>query len=246
MSVDSVDDLVGLQRAGAVVRATIDAMKAALRPGITTGELDAVAGYTMRQSGARSAPKLVYAFPGHTCISVNDEIVHGVPGDRVVAAGDLVKLDVTVELNGYMADACESVAVPPVAAASQRLIDCAREAFHAGLARVRPGARAFEIGEAVHTAVRQAGFSVVRELMGHGIGRTIHEAPSIPNYRELRCADVLTEGLVFTIEPLIAAGRGRMVTLRDGWTIRTRDRSRSAHYEHTMVVTESGARLLTA
>jgi methionyl aminopeptidase len=233
--VESDADLIGLRRAGAVVRA-----------GITTRDLDAIAGGVIARAGARSAPKLVYAFPGETCISVNDEIVHGVPGARVVAAGDLVKLDVTVELDGYMADACESVAVPPVATASERLIDCAREAFHAGLAQVRPGVRAYDIGEAVHTTVRQRGFTVVRALMGHGIGRTIHEAPSIPNYREPRCADVLTEGMVFTIEPLIAAGTGRMVTLRDGWTLRTRDRARSAHHEHTVMVTATGAQLLTA
>lgn len=246
MSIESPDDLAGLQRAGAVVRATIAAMTAALEPGITTRELDAIAGFIIRRAGARSAPRLVYAFPGETCISVNDEIVHGVPGNRVIAAGDVVKLDVTVELDGYMADACESVAVPPVAPTTQRLIDCARTAFHAGLAAVRPGARAFEIGAAVHATVQQAGFSVVRELMGHGIGRTIHESPSIPNYREPRCADVLTEGLVFTIEPMIVAGSSRTVTLRDGWTVRTRDRSRSAHYEHTLFVTATGAQLLTA
>ncbi len=221
-------------------------MKAAVRPGISTRELDNIGAEVMRQHGARSAPKLVYKFPGENCISVNEEIVHGVPGCRILAPGDLVKLDVTVELAGYMADACETVAVPPVKREQQRLIDCAKNSFQAGLAKVRPGARAYEIGEAIQKEVTRAGFSVVRELSGHGIGRTIHEAPRIPNYRDPHAVHVLTEGLVFTIEPLIAAGSGRMVTLRDGWTVHTRDCSLSAHYEHTVFVTADGAQLLTA
>ena len=246
MSIESAQDLTGLQRAGAVTRKTIEAMKDAVRPGISTRELDNIGAEVMRQHGARSAPKLVYNFPGENCISVNDEIVHGVPGRRIVNPGDLVKLDVTVELDGYMADACETVAVPPIKREPQRLIDCAKNSFHAGFAKVRPGARVYEIGEAIQKEVAREGFSVVRELSGHGIGRTIHEAPTIPNYRDPRSTHVLTEGLVFTIEPLIAAGSGRMVILKDGWTVRTLDRSLSAHYEHTVFVTADGARLLTA
>ena len=246
MSIKSAEDLIGLRRAGAVTRKVIEAMKAALRPGISTRELDKIGGEVMRQHGARSAPKLVYQFPGESCISVNEEIVHGVPGRRTLAPSDLVKLDVTVELDGYMADACETVAVPPVGRVQQSLIDCAQNSFQAGLRKVRPGARVYEIGEAVQKEVARAGFAIVRELSGHGIGRTIHEAPTVPNYRDPHCADVLTEGLVFTIEPLIAAGSGRMVTLKDGWTVRTLDRSLSAHYEHTLFVTAGGAQLLTA
>ncbi len=246
MSIESAQDLIGLQRAGAVTRKTIEAMKAAVQPGISTRELDDIGGEVMRQHRARSAPRLVYGFPGENCISVNEEIVHGLPGRRTLGPGDLVKLDVTVELDGYMADACETVAVPPVKKEQQRLIDCAKNSFHAGLAKVHPGARAYEIGAAIQKEVTRAGFSVVRELTGHGIGHTIHEEPFIPNYRDPHFSHVLTEGLVFTIEPLIAAGSGRMVTLRDGWTIRTRDRSLSAHYEHTVFVTADGAQLLTA
>jgi methionyl aminopeptidase len=163
-----------------------------------------------------------------------------------LAAGDVVKLDVTVEMNGYMADACESVGVESIRQESRRLLNCAVEAFRDGLAQVRPGARAYDIGRAVHKTVTRAGFSVVHDLTGHGIGRTIHERPTIPNDYDLRCSDVLTEGLVFTIEPLIAMGGSRTVTLKDGWTVRTRDRSLAAHHEHTVVVTSDGARLLTA
>jgi methionyl aminopeptidase len=172
--------------------------------------------------------------------------VHGVPGGRTLHCGDLVSLDVTVEQHGYMADACETVSVGAPAAGGARLMECVRQAFAAGLAAVRPGARAYDIGRAVDAVARRAGYFVVRELTGHGIGHTIHEAPTIPNYFDPHYDDVLVEGLVFTIEPMIAMGTHRTVTLKDGWTVRTRDRSLAAHHEHTMVVTKDGARILTA
>ncbi len=246
MSIESQSDLDGLKRAGKVCRLVIDAMKQSVRAGVTTLELDRIGAEIMRQHGARSAPKLVYGFPGHSCISVNDEIVHGVPGQRRLLPGDMVKLDVTVEVGGYMADACETLVIVPVQSLQAGLMDCAREAFQAGLQRVRPGTRAYEVGESVAREVARSGYSVVRDLCGHGIGRTIHEPPTIPNFRDVRCHAVLTEGLVFTIEPIIAAGGPRTVTKRDGWTVRTRDRSLSAHYEQTVVVTSQGAMLLTA
>lgn len=246
MSIDSDFDLEGMELAGKVTRAVIEAMKNEARPGVTTEELDEVGAAAMRRRGGRSAPRLVYGFPGANCISVNEEIVHGVPGKRKLRNGDVVKLDVTVEVNGYMADACESVAVGPVKPEAKRLMDCAALAFRNGMAQVRPGARACDIGRAVHRTVAGAGFSVVEGLTGHGIGRTIHEWPTIPNYDDADCQDQLTEGMVFTIEPLIAMGGPRTVTLRDGWTIRTRDGSLAAHHEHTLMVTAVGARILTA
>lgn len=246
MSIQSPEELAGMEAAGRAVRAVLNAMKDAVQPGITTGELDKIGLQTMRSLGARSAPRLVYGFPGESCISVNEEIVHGVPGSRKLNAGDLVKLDVTVELNGYMADACETVPVGSIRSEVKRLMDCASEAFQAGLAAVYPGARAYEIGKAVSAVVRGAGFSVVDGLTGHGIGRRIHERPTIPNHYDPHCSDLLTEGLVFTIEPLIAMGTHRTVHMKDGWTVRTRDRSLSAHYEHTIMVTARGARILTA
>jgi methionyl aminopeptidase len=246
VSIDSAEDLTGMESAGKVTRAVLNAMRAAVRPGISTGELDEIGASVMKSMGGQSAPKLVYGFPGANCISVNDEIVHGVPGHRRLETGDLVKLDVTVEVNGYMADACETVGVGSMRQESRRLAECARQAFHAGLAAVRPGVRACEVGRSIYKAVSRAGYSVVRELTGHGIGRTIHEPPIIPNEYDTRCSDVLTEGLVFTIEPIIAMGGPRTVTLKDGWTIRTRDRSLAAHHEHTVVVTSGGARILTA
>jgi methionyl aminopeptidase len=246
MSITSPEELAGMEQAGKVTRAVLDGMKAAVQPGISTRELDEVGAAIMRRFGGRSAPKLVYEFPGYSCISVNEEVVHGIPGSRRLVKGDLVKLDVTVEVNGHMGDACETVAVGSADNQSKQLMECATRAFWAGLSAVRPGARAFDIGREVHKTVKAAGYSVVRDLCGHGIGRTIHERPTIPNEFDRRCSDVLTEGLVFTIEPIIAVGTSRSVTLGDGWTVRTRDRSRAAHYENTVFVTSDGARLLTA
>jgi methionyl aminopeptidase len=246
MSIESPEELAGMEFAGKATRAVLEAMKAAVRPGVSTQELDEIGAETMKAFGARSAPKLVYGFPGHSCISVNDESVHGVPGQRRLVNGDLVKLDVTVEVDGYMGDACETVAVGSVEKEGQRLMDCASHAFWSGLSVVRPGAHAFDIGRQVQRTVLDAGFCVVDGLAGHGIGRTIHERPTIPNQFDRLCCDELTEGLVFTIEPLIAIGTHRTTTLNDGWTVRTRDRSLAAHYENTVLVTNDGARLLTA
>lgn len=246
MSIESPKDLEGLVAAGKVVRMALDAMREQVRSGITTGELNEIAGKVFRQNGARSAPKLVYGFPGEACISVNDEAVHGIPGDRVLCDGDLVKLDVTIEKDGYMADAAVTVAVPPVSDLKRRLLECARSAFYRALRSAKAGERVNEIGRTVEAHVRKAGFSVIRELAGHGIGRLIHEEPTVPNYYDLTQRRRLTEGLVITIEPIIAARRPAVVEERDGWTIRTADRSPSAHYEHTIVITRGRPMILTA
>ena len=246
MSIKTAAERIAMERAGRVTRSVLDVMKAAVQPGITTGELDAIGASVLCSHGGRSAPRLVYGFPGTSCISVNDEVVHGVPGPRALQSGDLVKLDVTVEIGGYMADACETIGVGALTSESLRLQACAIAALQAGIDAAHPGARVFDIGSAIGSTVHRAGFSVLRDLSGHGIGRTIHEDPVVPNHYDPRCAQVLTEGLVFTIEPILAAGGARTTTSRDGWTIRTRDRSRSAHQEHTVLITREGARLLTA
>jgi methionyl aminopeptidase len=246
MTIRDDRDLDLLKAAGTIVARVLDAMEAEVRAGITTAELDAVAGRALRRHGARSAPRLVYRFPGETCISVNDEVVHGVPASRPLVRGDLVKLDVTVEKDGYMADAARTVIVDDRGGLGARLASCARSAFRRGLTAARPGYRAAAIGRNVEREVRAHGFSVIRELCGHGIGRTIHEAPEIPNFDDRSSRVTLAEGMVFTIEPLIAAGRGEVFLAPDGWTMRTRDRSLAAHFEHTLVVTRSGPLLLTA
>jgi len=246
MSIDTPEELRRMRVAGAVVRRVIDAMKQNVRPGVTTRELDKIGAEVMRAHGAQSAPSLVYGFPGANCISVNEEAVHGIPGERKVKDGDLLKLDVTIEKDGFMADAAETVAVGKVSKESQELIDCAERAFAKAMLVARAGVRVFEIGRAVEREVRRSGFSVIRELGGHGIGRTIHEEPRVPNFADPDADQILTEGLVITVEPIIAAGSGRAVLARDGWTVRTADRRPSAHYEHTLVITKGEPILLTA
>lgn len=235
----------GMRAAGAVVAAMLAAMKTQVRPGVTTRELDEIGAAVMRQHGAKSAPELVYGFPGTNCISVNDEVVHGIPSDRKLAEGDLVKLDVTVEKDGFMADAAITVPVGSVSGLARRLVRCAETAFWEAMRVARAGATVYDIGKTVESVVRSEGFGVVRALCGHGIGRTIHEPPEVPNYAEPRSAEVLTEGLVITIEPMISAGCGDVVKDADGWTIRTVERKLASHFEHTIVITKDQPMILT-
>jgi len=246
MSVKSNRDLTGLQAIGKIVAAVLREMAARVRPGVTTAELDEIGGRVLAGHGARSAPPMVYGFPGEVCISINDEALHGIPGGRAVAAGDLVKLDLVAEKDGYMADAAVTVAVPPVSDIARGLAHCAERAFHKAMQVARAHHRISEIGRAVETEVRRSGFSVMREFCGHGVGRTIHEEPQVPNYEEPRARQRLSEGLVITVEPIIASGRGAGVRDKDNWTIRTADGSLAAHFEHTIVVTRGAPILLTA
>jgi methionyl aminopeptidase len=245
VSITSEEELKKLREVGRIVAGALAAMAAEVRAGITTAELDAVGAQFFAQHGARSSPQLVYSFPGANCISVNDEVVHGIPRDRKLAPGDLVKLDVTAEKDGFHADAAISVTVPPATELSLRLIQCAKQAFRAGSAAARAGAHTRDVGTAIEAEVNRYGFYVVRELGGHGIGRTIHEAPSVPNYPAPGPSPKLTEGLVLTIEPIIAAGTGQVNLSKDGWTMRTADGSLAAHYEHTLVITRGEPMLLT-
>ena len=247
MSIDDERDLEALRAAGRVVHAALEAMSAAVAPGVTTAELDAIAARVFHHHRARSAPRLVYDFPGETCISVNDEIVHGIPsGARALREGDLVKLDVTVEKNGFMADAAVTRAVGRVSEKARRLMACAESAFRRALREVRPGRRACDVGGAVEAEVERHGFSVVRMLTGHGIGRTIHEEPTVPNWADPTARAWLTKGLVITVEPIIAMGSGEAYQAGDGWTIRTRDGLPAAHFEHTLVVTNGAPMVVTA
>jgi methionyl aminopeptidase len=246
MSINGPEELAGMRAAGAVVRLMLDAMSNAVRPGITTAELDAVGADVMTQHGAKSAPALVYGFPGVSCISLNDEAVHGIPGPRALQSGDLVKLDVTIEKDGFMADAAVTVPVGEVTEERQNLIACAERAFAKAMLVARAGFRVWEIGRAVEREVRRSGFAVIRDLGGHGIGRTIHEEPRVPNYPDAEATQVLTEGLVITVEPIIAAGSGRAYVAADKWTMITADHRPSAHYEHTLVITKGAPMLLTA
>ena len=246
MSIKSQAELKKLQVIGRIVRLTLEEMAAAVRPGVTTAALDSIGAAVLARHGAESSPPLVYGFPGTACISVNDEAIHGIPGKRTLAEGDLVKLDVTAQKDGFVADAAVTVRVGQVSATADALARCAETAFRQGLKAARAGNRVCEIGRAVEREVRRCGFSVIRELCGHGVGRTIHEEPCVPNHYDPRFRAKLTDGLVITIEPIIAAGGGRAELQPDKWTIRTGDGSLTAHYEHTVVVTRGEPILLTA
>jgi methionyl aminopeptidase len=246
MSINTPEQLQKLRACGVIVAKALRAMAAQVRPGITTAELSEIGARVLEAHGAHSSPPMVYGFPGDVCISVNDEVVHGIPGGRVVRPGDLVKLDLTAEKDGFHTDSAVSVEVDPVSGKAHELAHCAEKAFRQALEAARLGNRTKDIGRAVEREVRRRGFNVVSELGGHGIGRTIHESPSVPNYADPQACAILTEGLVITIEPIIAAGSGRVSLDRDGWTVRTTDGTLSAHYEHTIVITKGEPILLTA
>jgi methionyl aminopeptidase len=246
MSIKTPEELAGMRGAGRIVRKMLEAMKSAARSGVSTGELDDIGAEVMREHGARSAPALVYGFPGVSCISVNDEIVHGIPGKRRLHDGDLLKLDVTIEKDGFMADAAETVVIGNGSQIGQRLAACTQRAFARALSAARTGNRVYEIGRAVEDEVRKSGFFVIYQLCGHGIGRTIHEQPSVPNFADPQASQILTEGLVITIEPIIASQSSRALLARDGWTMRTADRGLAAHHEHTLMITNGEPLLLTA
>jgi methionyl aminopeptidase len=246
MSVETPKQLRGLQRAGRLVAIALRTLRSAVRPGVTTGELDEIAARLFAANGARSGPILTYDYPASICISVDDEVVHGIPGPRRLRAGQLVTLDVAAELGGYHADAAVTVPVGSVDARSRRLMAATRGALSAGIRAAQPGATLREVGAAVDQAARRRGFRVFPELTGHGIGLQMHEPPTVYNWDAPGATDVLSPGLVFTIEPMVSAGGTRLIVDRDGWTVRTADHSISAHEEHTIMVAEGGAVVLTA
>src|SRR5688500_6527641 len=245
MSIERPGDWDGLREIGRIVALALHAMEREAAAGITTGDLDSIARGVLAAHGARSAPAMVYGFPRSVLISVNDEVVHGIPGPRRLRRGDVVKLDVTLEKDGYVADAARTVIIGGTDGIGARLAAAAERAFEAALRVAKVGTPVNHIGRAVDKEVRRAGFTVVRSLTGHGVGRTIHEEPSVPNYCNRWQKDVLTEGLVLTIEPIITAGGEVVCQGDDGWTLSTRDGSLAAHHEHTLVITAQGPVILT-
>jgi methionyl aminopeptidase len=246
MTIDKQEDLDALLRAGRVVAEARQAMVEAVTPGITTGELDAVGREVFRRHGARSAPRLTYRFPGSTCISVNDEAAHGIPSlRRQLRDGDLVNLDVSAELNGYFSDTGVSVPVGDVSPVASDLLEATRLAQRDAMNAAQPGARLRDLGRAVQRRARQHGFRVIKNLNGHGIGRGLHEAPSVPSIDDGQ-RTVLHEGLVLAIEPFLSVSAEHVVDDADGWTLRTADGSLVAQFEHSIVVTADGPLVLTA
>jgi methionyl aminopeptidase len=246
MTLRNAADLQGMTHVGRLVAESLRHLEECVRPGLTTAELDDEARRFFTARGARSGPQLDYDFPGFTCLSVNDEIVHGIPGPRVIRAGDLVKIDVTAECDGYIADAAISVPVPPVPEVARRLVACTQAAFQAALPAIRAGLPIVGIGRLVEATARRDGFHVVKELSGHGVGRRVHEPPEVPNYDEPLCRGTLREGMVLAVEPIFAAGPGRALECDDRWTVRTETGCLAAHYEHTLIVRDGAPQILTA
>ncbi len=241
----STREIEKMAAAGALVAETIAYVGGLLRPGVTTDELDTAAGAFIREHGGIATSEGYKGYPKAICISPNDVVVHGIPDAFVVGDGDLVTIDVGVTLDGYIADSAYTFGVGEVQPEDQRLLDVAQDALAAGIVEAVVGNRVGDISHAVQVVVEDAGFSVIRSLVGHGVGRHYHEDPHIPNFGEPGRGPRLSEGMTVAIEPMITAGSPDVLVLDDGWTIRTQDGSMSAHFEHTVAVTSDGPRILT-
>jgi methionyl aminopeptidase len=245
MTVDNDHDLQKLLRIGRICALTLQHMLDHVEPGMTTAQLDAIGAAFLKQHNARSAPILAYRFPGHTCICLNDEAAHGIPGDRVIRAGDMINVDVSAELEGYWADTGASQPVPPVNPNYARLCEYTLKARDKAISEARAGRPINVIGKAVERVARQGGYNLIPTLTGHGVGRHIHEKPTVFNFYNHRDRERLPDGLVLTIEPFLTLGDGRIYTDNNKWTYRSIDKSVSAQFEHTIVITRGQPILVT-
>jgi methionyl aminopeptidase len=247
VTVKSEREIELMSAAGKTTAQILDAMCRQVRPGISTWDLDQMGEKMCKEAGVIPAFKGYHGFPGCVCISVNDEVVHGIPSKkRVLKDGDIVGLDFGVIQEGWYGDTARSVAVGKVTPAAEKLLKITQESLMKGIAEAKAGNRVFDIGHAVQAHAEASGFSVVREFVGHGIGRALHEDPQVPNYGPKGKGMVLKVGMVIAIEPMINAGKPEVRVLADGWTAVTTDRSLSAHFEHTVAITENGPIVLTA
>jgi methionyl aminopeptidase len=243
----SPEELDRMRRAGRVVATTIERLLASVRPGATTTQLDRAAEEAIRSAGAEPSFKGYRGFPASICTSVNEQVVHGIPGSRTLREGDLLSLDVGAIWEAYHADSAVSLFVgEPPSAEAEKLVRVTEESLDAGISQIRPGGRLSDISHAVQDVAEGAGFSVVREYVGHGIGRSMHEDPQIPNYGSPGRGPQLRPGLVVAVEPMVTLGGWETRVLADQWTVVTADGSLSAHFEHTIALTEEGAEVLTA
>jgi methionyl aminopeptidase len=241
----SWSELQTMARACRIVVDALDVLEAAAVPGVTTREMDRIARECIEKAGARPAFLGYRGYPATLCISVNEEVVHGIPGPRRLKEGDVVGLDLGCIVDGFFGDAARTVAVGRVSEEAQRLMHTTREALFAGIDQCRPGRRVGDIGHAVQTHAERRGFSVVREFVGHGIGTSLHEEPQVPNYGPPGRRERLVQGMCLAIEPMVNVGGPEVEVLADGWTAVTRDRSLSAHYELSIAVTQHGPWILS-
>jgi methionyl aminopeptidase len=242
----SPSEIEQMERAGRIVVETLELLGEHARPGTTTQELDELAEEYIRSNGGVPTFKGYRGYPAATCLSPNDMVVHGIPGPYELAEGDILSCDVGVTLDGFVADSAFTFPVGEVSAEAERLLEACQAALAAGVEQCRPGNRLSDISHAIQQVTESAGFSVVRSLVGHGVGRSMHEDPQIPNYGEPGRGPLLAEGMTFAIEPMINVGDPEIYVHDDDWSISTVDGSLSAHFEHTVAVTEAGPRILTA
>jgi methionyl aminopeptidase len=241
----SASEVRDMRRPGEIVGGAHRKVREAVRPGITTREVDHLVEAYIRHQGGRPAFKGYKGFPASICISVNQEVVHGIPGDRVLQEGDIVGVDIGVQALGFYADAAQTLPVGEVSEEAERLLRVTREALYAGIAQAGPGRRVGDVSHAVQACVEGNGFSVVRSLVGHGIGRSMHEDPQVPNYGHPDEGPELKPGMVLAIEPMVNAGGSDVEVLADEWTVVTCDGSLSAHFEHSVAITDDGPVILT-
>ena len=238
-------DLEAMRPACIVARSVLDEVADFIQPGQTTREIDQFAAATIKSHGARSAFLGYRKYPCYICISVNEQVVHGLAGERRVEFGDIISLDVGVIFNGFIGDIARTVAVGGCNLAAQRLMDVTEKALHEGIAQALPGNRVTDVSRAIQTYVEGNGYSVVREFVGHGVGRSMHEEPQVPNYVDAKCNQKLRPGMTLAIEPMVNAGSPATRILNDGWTVVTKDGQLSAHFEHTVLITEATPEILT-
>jgi methionyl aminopeptidase len=234
-----------MREAGKIVALTHQELEKHIRPGITTKELDAIAEAVIRKHGAIPSFKGYNGFPGSICASVNEELVHGIPGDRVLKEGDIISIDVGAQYNGYHADSAWTYPVGEIAEETKKLLEVTEKSLYIGLEEAKPGARLSNISHAIQTYVESHHFSIVREYVGHGIGQDLHEDPQIPHYGPPNKGPLLKPGMTLCIEPMVNAGSRYVKTLADNWTVVTVDGKMCAHFEHTIAITENGYEILT-
>jgi methionyl aminopeptidase len=244
ITIRSHEELLKLEEASRIVLETLDLVEKAVGPGVTTDELDRIAEDEIRRQGARPAFIGYRGYPKTLCTSINDEVVHGIPGKRILREGDVIGIDCGAVVAGYFGDAARTVGVGKVGAETAKLLDVTKKALAAGIAAVRPGGRVSDIGAAVEAVAIAHGYGVVRDFVGHGVGTALHEEPQIPNYGPAGRGSLLKAGMVLAIEPMFNLGRAEVSVDADGWTVRTRDRSTSAHFEHTIAIEPHGAVIL--
>lgn len=241
----SPDQIERMKEAGRLVWEVHQELAKAVAPGVTTGELDALAETAIRKAGGIPTFKGYHGYPGSICASVNDEVVHGIPGKRVLHEGDIVAIDLGITYKGWVGDSANTHAVGAVSEETARLLDVTRIALEKAIEQCYPGNRLGDVGHAVQSYAEAAGFQVVRDFVGHGVGATMHEDPQVPNFGPPGSRELLVPGMVIAVEPMVNAGTWQVRVLRDGWTVKTKDGKNSAHFEHTIAITQDGPVILT-